>query len=107
MANKRKKKVKGRDAAGMSLKKTMKSSPSDGGRPSVMAQKKGGQGKRMTRTITTRTAPRSSDRGAAMAASRAAERAAVRGATIGATEGMSRIPFRNSFIERIRSRQQD
>ena len=121
MANKRKKKVKGRDAAGdkkrtasggsgtgMSLKKTMKSIPGDGGRPSVMAQKKGGQGKRMTKTITKRTAPPSrSDRGAAMAASRVAERAAARGATIGAMEGMSRIPFRNSFIERIRSRQQD
>lgn len=76
---------------GMSLKKTMKRVPSDGGRPQVMAQKKGGQGKRMTRTITSRTAPRG----------------AARGATIGATEGMSSIPFRNSFIERVISRQQN
>ena len=65
MANKGKKKVKGRDAAGdkkrtaaggsgtgMSLKKTLKRVPNDGSRPQVMAQKKGGQGKRMMKTIT-------------------------------------------------------
>ena len=53
MANKGKKKVKGRDAAGdkkrtaaggsgtgMSLKKTLKRVPNDGSRPQVMAQKK-------------------------------------------------------------------
>ncbi len=84
MANKGKKKVKGRDAAGdkkrtaaggsgtgMSLKRTLKSIPRDGGRASVMAQKKGAQGKMMMKRT------------------------------------LESIPFRNSFIERIRSRQQD
>lgn len=125
MANKGKKKVKGRDAAGskkrtassgsgtvMAQKKTLKSIPSDGGRASVMAQKKGDQGTRMTRTITRRTAPLGAARSAGASRSargpaRGPARGAARGATIGAMEGMSRIPFRNSFIERIRSRQQD
>jgi len=76
----------GGSGTGMSLKKTMKRVSNDGSRPQVMAQKKGGQGKKMMKTITP------------------IPRAAQRGATIGATEGMSSIPFRNSFIQRMEER---
>jgi hypothetical protein len=78
----------GGSGTGMSLKRTMKRVSNDGSRPQVMAQKKGGQGKKMMKTMTTRSVPR----------------AAQRGATIGATEGMSSIPFRNSFIQRMYER---
>ena len=97
MANKGKKKVKGRDAAGdkkrtaaggsgtgMSLKRTLKSIPRDGGRASVMAQKKGGQGKRMMKTVTSNDP-----------------------SIIRMNKTLESIPFRNSFIERIRSKGQD
>lgn len=74
----------GGSGTGMSLKMTLKSVPSDGGRPRVMAQKKGGQGKRMMRTITSKDP-----------------------SIIRMNKTLESIPFRNSFIERIRSRQQD
>ena len=109
----------GGSGTGMSLKRTMKRVSNDGSRPQVMAQKKGGQGKKMMKTMTTRSVPRAAEtqqqgvptamEGAVrgVAAGRAGGRAGVRGATIGATEGMSSIPFRNSFIQRMMSRRQD
>ena len=91
----------GGSGTGMSLKKTMKRVSNDGSRPQVMAQKKGG---RAAQTPIQRvpTAMEGAVRG--VAAGRAGGRAALRGATIGATEGMSSIPFRNSFIQRMEER---
>ena len=77
----------GGSGTGMSLKRTRKSVPSDGGRPRVMAQKKGGQGKKMMKTMTTRTVPRVAQ----------TQEQDTRPA-------MESIPFRNSFIQRMYER---
>ena len=78
--------------------------------------------KRMSRTIRSIERPRTGGKAASRAASgakatgavagakagvKAGAKAAKRGVTLGVMEGMSRIPFRNSFIQRMMSRRQD